>query len=268
MLFSGRKQLINLTSSEPRFLLHVSELRQSERRTGDTAGPEQASREMNDFSEPIMHEGQHRNQSYSASATTVPTDSVVSRDALAQQSLYYQMLISALVDGRLTSDVSLSFKVPAFEPEPSIYTDFDLDVHDSFLSAPSNLSISSYKNYPTLASPKESQHQHQQDSELKRTNAASFTTAATFRQLPLIWTCFTLIVTSLIVFILVALARVYQKRRLRKKSSNESMQLEAIECEPEVGTTDQMRWVTGPQYWPVATVCYRTEPTRSPYAPL
>lgn len=124
----------------------------------------------------------------------------------------YKMLISALVNGRLTSDVSLTFKVPV-EPETNAIVkdrvdfDKDFDLDEAFPNGPfQNVSISRYKK---MNPPGESR-------EPKDTSAASFTTAATIKQLPLIWTIFLVTVIVLVVLILLVLTRLHFSKRRKK----------------------------------------------------
>src|SRR5690349_13224204 len=89
----------------------------------------------------------------------------------------YSMLISVLANGRLTSDISLSFRVPVESEMNAIVKnkalfDGDLDMDETLQSQSQNVSLSRYKKlYPPT--------------EPKDTNAASFTTAASIKQLPL-----------------------------------------------------------------------------------
>lgn len=125
----------------------------------------------------------------------------------------YTMLISAFIDGRLTSDVSFLFKVP-IEPETNAIIkeqmDFEKDLVDLEETAnyanSQNLSISRYKKINT---PNESQ-------EPKDTSAASFTTSVTISQLPLIWTAFLLVIAVLVTLILLVLTRLHLSKRQKK----------------------------------------------------
>lgn len=116
----------------------------------------------------------------------------------------YLMMISSITNGRLTSDISFSFKVPP-PVQHNTLLELEADMEDYLQHQQQNVSISRLKKI----SPNDSHEQ-------KRTNAESFTTAATIRQLPLIWTIFVLIVFVLIVLILIVLGKLYVNKRRRK----------------------------------------------------
>lgn len=200
-----RRQLINITSTEPNFLLAVDELQQSEFKSGAL------NRAPNVMTEDAAD-----------SAHLETTNSASHLNESVDQSLY-MMLISALVDGRLTSDVSLSFKVP-IEPETNAIIKEQMDRFDNDLDLPEtatsssyatatahNLSISRYQKKLAVNPANESQK------EPKDTSAASFTTSVTISQLPLIWTAaFLLIIALLVTLILLVLTRLHISRRRKK----------------------------------------------------
>lgn len=116
------------------------------------------------------------------------------------------MLISAFVDGRLTSDVSFLFKVP-IEPETNAIIKEQMDLEESAnYGSSQNVSISRYKKMKT---PNESL-------EPKDTSAASFTTSVTISQLPLIWTAFLLVIAVLVTLILLVLIRLHVSKKRKK----------------------------------------------------
>lgn len=194
-MFLLRQQLINLTSIEPHFLVAVGELQQKELELDQHHGSSQSSQEMNDLAD------------YSK------INSSDSEQSSQEEQSIYSMLISALVDGRLTSDISLSFKVPD-EPETNAIveekTDLDRDLEleeGGKVSHSPNLSISRYKKiYPSNESP-----------EPKNTKAASFTTASSIKQLPLIWTVFLGIILVLVALILIVLIKLHTSKKRAKK---------------------------------------------------
>ena len=125
--------------------------------------------------------------------------------------LIYSMLISALVNGRLTSDISLSFKVPD-QPETNAIVDekseMNLDLGEGNVKYDSqNLSISRYKK-PYLS------ESHQP----KDTSAASFTTSSGIKQLPLIWTLFLGTILILVSLILIVLTKLHSSKQRSKRS--------------------------------------------------
>ena len=119
----------------------------------------------------------------------------------------YMMLISAMVNGRQSSDVSISFKVPD-QPETNAIVDDQLDIDKDDINdighhQVHNVSNSRYKKIYPLNESHES----------KDTNAASFTTAASIKQLPLIWILILGTIIMLVVLILIVLTRIHLTRK-------------------------------------------------------
>lgn len=164
----SRQQLYNTSSKAANFAIDVAQLRRVEKSLARAEGDEKKTSEA-------------------------PADST-----------NYMMLISAVVNNRLTSDINLSFKLADTE-----------EARDR--SANASRYTPQLQQQPDKGSTEEEGGDDsgggggESEKETKRTNAASFQTD-TISRLPLIWHTFMAVVSLLILLILIVLVKVYIRR--------------------------------------------------------
>lgn len=246
--------MINITSIEPKFLIHINELIMNQ--NNDDYSSSTAAANLNQLLEqPLNPNSNNNNTEYGGDSASIVGDNVddlklkhpMANEQSTVNNNNYLMLISAQINGRSISDISLSFKVsPApvssfLSPSKSLSLDnnryrhtnkADEDIYhlsnnnDAILSASTyNLStISRYKKIPANDQSEVENEDH--TNRHTRTNAASFQrTSLNIGKLPLIWFVLSTIVIGLLVLLMsILLIKVHLICRKRKNQQQQQEQ--------------------------------------------